>query len=110
MYHYTQSQREYIIQSPIPEVSCLCPDCGNLELMIDGIQKVCDHQINLPSKCHNLMDKAACNPVTESCAEVNCENCPPIDLEFIKDCDKITFTSGSKETNAMKKVDGKRRW
>ena len=37
------------------------------------------------------MDKAACNPITESCAEGNCENCPPIDSELIKDCDKITF-------------------
>ena len=37
------------------------------------------------------MDKAACNPITESCAEGNCENGPPIDSELIKDCDKITF-------------------
>ena len=37
------------------------------------------------------MDKAACNPITESYAEGNCENCPPIDLELIKDWDKITF-------------------
>ena len=40
--------------------------------MIDDIQKACDHQINLPSKCLGLMDKAACNPITESYAEGNC--------------------------------------
>ena len=59
MYHYTRSQREYIIQSRIPEVSCLCLDCKNLELMIDGIQKACNHQINLPSKCHDLIKQHA---------------------------------------------------
>ena len=69
--------------------------------MINDIQKACDHQINLPSKCHDLMDKAACNAITENCAEGNCENCPPIDLELIKE--KSLFTSGSKETNTIKK-------
>ena len=59
MYHYTRSQREYIIQSRIPEVSCLCLDCKNLELMIDSIQKACNHQINLPSKCHDLIKQHA---------------------------------------------------
>ena len=59
--------------------------------MIDDIQKAYDHQINLPSKCHDLMDKAISNPITESCAEGSCETCPPIDLELIKDCNKITF-------------------
>ena len=63
----------------------------NFELMIDGIQKACDHPINLPSKCHELMDKAQCNPKNESCTERNCQNCPPINLELIKDCDKITI-------------------
>ena len=71
--------------------------------MIDGIQKACDHQINLPSKCHDLMNKAACNPITESCAEGNCENYPPVDLELIKDFDKITFYKWLKGKNTMKK-------
>ena len=79
--------------------------------MIDGIQKACDHQINLQSKCHYLMDKAACNPITGSCAEGNCENCPPVDLELIKDCDKIFFLQVVKRRQILqKKVDGKRRW
>ena len=64
--------------------------------MIDGIQKACDHQINLPSKCHDLMDKAACNPISASCAEGNCENCLPIDLQLIKDWDKIMFYNSFK--------------
>ena len=90
-YRDKQNKEFNLKEVQIPEVSCLCPDCKNLELMIDGIQKACDHQINLPSKCHDLMNKAACNPITESCAEGNCENCPPIDLELVKDCNKITF-------------------
>ena len=111
MYLYTQSQRECIIESQIPEVSCLCPDCKNLELMIDGIQKACGHQTNLQSKCHDLMDKAACNLITESCAEGNSENCPPIDLELIKDCGKITFYKWFKgdkyyEKNFIEKESG----
>ena len=103
VYLYTRSQREYIIQSQILEVSCLCLDCENLESMIDGIQKACYHQINLQSKCHYLMDKAACNPITGSCAEGNCENCPPVDLELIKDCDKIFFYKWLKGDKYYKK-------
>ena len=89
-YCYTRSQKEYIIQSRIPEVACLCPDCENVELMCEGIGKACD-EIDLPSKCHDLINKIACDPITECCAEGNCEKCPELDLEPIKDCDTITF-------------------
>ena len=33
LYRYTNSKKEYVIQSKIPEVACLCPDCENLELL-----------------------------------------------------------------------------
>ena len=52
--------------------------------MLNGIQKVCD-QVNLPLKCHDLIGKAGCNPITELCAEGKCENCPEIDLELLAD-------------------------
>ena len=71
-------------------VACLCPDCENVELMCEGIGKACD-EIDLPSKCHDLINKIACDPITECCAAGNCEKCPELDLEPIKDCDTITF-------------------
>ena len=52
--------------------------------MLHGIQKVCD-QVNLSSKCHDLIGKVACNPITELFAEGKCENYPEINLELLAD-------------------------
>ena len=51
-----------MIQSKVPRVAFLCPECENIELMLDGIQKACD-QVNLQLKCHDLIVKVACNPI-----------------------------------------------
>ena len=50
------------MQSKIPRVACLCPECENIELMLNGIQKPCD-QVNLQLKCHDLIVKVDCNPI-----------------------------------------------
>ena len=70
-------KKEYIIQSKISEVACLCPEWKNIGLMLD--------QVNLPLKSHDLIGKVVCNPIIELCAEGNCENCPEIDLEPLAD-------------------------
>ena len=47
----------------------------NLELLYTGIGKEC-HELNIPNKCHQLIGKIACDPVTEQCANGECESCP----------------------------------
>ena len=47
--------------------------------------------MNLPLKCHDLIDKVAYNLITKLCAKGKCENCPEIDLEPLADCDSITY-------------------
>ena len=90
IYCYTRSKKEYNIQSKIPVVVCICPECKNIELMLDSIQKACD-QVNLPLKYHDLIIKVACYPITKLYAEGKCENCPGFDLEPLADCDSITY-------------------
>ena len=50
--------------------------------MIDGIHRTCE-KIDISSKCQHLIDKIACNSITEQY--------PDIDLEPIKDGDTIIF-------------------
>ena len=103
IYRYIRSKKEYIIQSKIPEVNCLCPVCEGIELICDGVNKSSD-EINLPTKCHELILKVACNPVTENCAKDVCENCPVIDLESLNDVEKVSFYHWVKEAHYKKQL------
>ena len=51
IYQYIKSKKEFIIQSKIPEVNCLCPVCESIELICEGINKP-SRDISLPTKCH----------------------------------------------------------
>ena len=83
------SKKEYIINSKIPEVDCLCPLCESVELICAGVNKCCD--LNLPKKCHDLLERIACKVLTEDCANERCAECPILDLEMLTDVDKISF-------------------
>lgn len=48
----------------MPEVSCLSPDCKNLELLCFGINYSCG-TINLP-KFHEFFISFACKSITEA--------------------------------------------
>ena len=103
IYRYIRSNKEYIIQSKIPEVNCLCHVCEGIELICDGVNKSSD-EINLPTKCHELILKVACNHVTEKCAKDVCENCPVIDLESLNDVEKVSFYHWVKEARYKKQL------
>ena len=93
IYPYTYTNlslnENFIINSKIPEVNCLCPLCENVELLCKGVNKHTD--LELPVKCHDLMEKIGCNPLREDCSNGTCGECPKIDLEMLQDVDKIPF-------------------
>ena len=61
LYRYTSSHKEYVGKSKIPQVNYLCPVCEKLELLLTGIKKNCDN-IDIPTKCHDLLEKVSCKP------------------------------------------------
>ena len=89
------SPKEYVGRSKIPQVNCLRPDCENVELLYTGINNCCEG-MEIPTKCHDLALKIACNPITEKYVTKACENCPSLDLEALWDCSEVCFYTWKK--------------
>ena len=52
------------------QLSCLYPDCKNMELFCFGINYFCG-KMNLPIKFHELFNLIACQSITEASADGN---------------------------------------
>lgn len=91
LYRYIKTKKQFIQLSKIPEVSCLCPDCENFELLCQGINNCCP-DVNLEVKCYDFLNMVACQPITEECCNGSCKKCPELDMENLKDYEAITFT------------------
>ena len=88
-------KKEYVGWSKIPQVNCLCLDCENVELECTGINKCCE-SMEIPTKCHGLAHKIACNPIAEKCVTKECEHHPSLDLEALQDCSEVCFYTWKK--------------
>ena len=95
LYHYVSPKKEYVGRSKIPQVNYLCPDCSNVELLCTGINKCCE-SMEIPTKCHDLALKIACDPITEKCVIKEYEDCPSLHLEALWDCSQICFYAWKK--------------
>ena len=51
----------------------------NVELLCTRINQYCE-SMEIPTKCHDLALKIACDPITEKCVIKECEDCPSLDL------------------------------
>ena len=89
------SPKEYVGRSKIPQVNCLHPDCENVELLHTGINNCCEG-MKIPTKCHDLALKIACNSITEKYVTKECEHCPSLDLEALWDCSEVCFYTWKK--------------
>ena len=47
-----------------------------------GINKCCE-SMEIPTKCHDLALKIACDPITEKCITKECDDCPSLDMEAL---------------------------
>ena len=84
LYHYVSPKKEYIGRRKIPQVNCLCPDCENVELICTGINKCCE-SMEIPTKCHDLALKIACDPITEKRVTKKCEHCPSLEWAILNE-------------------------
>ena len=91
-YCHIKSQKEFIIQSKIPEITCLCPVCESVELLCNAVKKSYS-SFNLLSKCHETIPKICCELFSGDCAYGNCADCPSIDLEGLGDVESVSFYS-----------------
>ena len=61
-----------------------------------GIKKNCDN-IDILTKCHNLLEKIVCDSVTQPCVDKKCTSCPSLDMEAINDCERIDYYTWKKD-------------
>ena len=39
--------------------------------------------MEIPTKCHDLALKIACDPITEKCITKECDDCPSLNMEAL---------------------------
>ena len=52
--------------------------------------------MEIPTKCHDLALKIACDPITEKCVIKEYEDCPSLHLEALWDCSQVCFYAWKK--------------
>ena len=103
IYRYIRSRRQYIINSKIPEVDCICPLCETVKLMCEDVNKSCETS-NIPKKCHKLLEKIACKNLTQDCTNGTCEECPTLDLDFLINIERIPYYHWVKKQHYEKQL------
>ena len=79
-----------------PKLHCLHPVCKNPEHLLTGMKKNCDN-IDILTKCYDLLEKIVCDPVTQPCVDKKCTSCPSLDMEAINDCERIDYYTWKKD-------------
>ena len=106
-YRFLRDNKDYVGYSKIPHINCLCPECENICLFVQGINKALsnNNNENLPENCHDLIEKISCQPITKLCAENSCPNCPYPEetFEFLNDIELVTFLEWTKDKYYEKK-------
>ena len=99
-YRYIRDNKDYVGYSKIPHINCLCPECENICLFVQGINKALsnNNNENLSENCHDLIEKISFQPITKLCAENSCPNCPYPEetFEFLNDIELVTFLEWTK--------------
>ena len=104
IYRYVRSKKEYIIQSNIPDVNCLCPVCESIELLCEAISNCKGNEkLKLPTKCHKIITKIGCEQLTGYCNNT-CKECPSLDLEGLNDIKEICYNEWIKEKYYKKEL------
>ena len=52
--------------------------------------------MEIPTKCHDLALKIACDPITEKCVIKEYEDCASLHLEALWDCSQVCFYAWKK--------------
>ena len=95
LYRFIKGNNEFVGLSKIPEVSCLCPECANFSLLLEGIEKSQkkNHEFLVPTNCHDFLDMYCCQPIKYECSENTCDKCPEINslFETLNDLEIVSF-------------------
>ena len=58
-----KDNKDFVGCSKIPHLTCLRPECENLDLFVKGMNNYLGPRLKLPEKCHDLVAVISCQPV-----------------------------------------------
>ena len=90
LHRFIKGEKHILYQQDIPEVSCLCQKCENLELLIQGIKGTLP-EIELPKDAKSIADSFNCNKSHRSCSYGECVSCPTYESSILDHCDEIQY-------------------
>ena len=102
-----KNNKEFVLQNLIPHESCLCKYCANIDLLCAGVNKTLSEQFQLPTSCHDILEKFACSKtlLNDNCAENICSNCPDLsDLNHLQNYEEFTFQQWTKKGSYYEKI------
>ena len=93
------SQFKYV--SELKQQGCKCPQCENLELMVEAINGILPENKKFPIKCHDMIKVIACEPLTKACTsgKGKCQKCPPIDIDVPNSNELVAVKQWMKDEN-----------
>ena len=91
----SSKSRNTFYQQDIPEVSCLCDKCENIELLATGIRKAVPSLLELlPTTDRAIVQAFVCSTEDNNCAHCLCSKCPSIYISALQNVDEIEFYQG----------------
>ena len=76
LYRFLRDKKEYIPCYKIPHVSCLCPDCENVELLVKGMNQALIADDPSSEKFPDLkVSFTSCQPI-KNLVQGTCQDCP----------------------------------
>lgn len=101
VYRFIRENKDYVGHSKIPHVTCQCPDCENMQLLIHGVNQALSagDGAKLSENCHDLLEQVACSPITKLCSEYHCPDCPfPEEIcEMLNDVEAVHYMMWRKD-------------
>lgn len=100
LYRIIKQCKHVYLNDDIPEESCLCEKCENLELLCQGIRSSVPYlTTTLPFQLNDIMKLFSCDLNNHDCATGNCQSCLKEDLTCLKEIDEVSFYQWGKTSN-----------
>lgn len=98
LHRFIKNERHIYYQKDIPEVSCLCQKCENLELLVEGVKSFlppfCEGDSPIPCTAKDILLLFSCDIGSQACAYGDCINCSiqtAVDLSQLNAAEEVHF-------------------
>ena len=87
---FIKGHKHLLFASDVPQTSCLCDKCENLELLVHAITQI-PNFAHLPKDARGILLQFSCSLFNEECANGQCMVCPSPDLIELHHIEEISY-------------------